>query len=1351
MAGNNNFHANLPVFDGKNWDTWVKQMKVIFTFQEVYEQVNDGVAALPANANEEQRTTFREAKKKDNKGLFLIHQCVDSKVFEKIADAETSKAAWDILQKSYGGDAKVKKVKLQALKRQYELLQMKGDEKISDYFTRLVTLTNQMKNCGSNLEEQETVEKVLRTLTSRFDHIVVTIEETKDLSEVKLEDLQSTLEAHEMKHGEKDQGKEDEQALYAKFKKFQNNKKNWQKNKNGKDCVEDKPESSSGGGGKQKSNSKKKDKSHIQCFKCSKFGHYASECGNEKKNKNQKNGEEANLAENKDSDDDVSFMVTLTDETAESMEWYFDTGCSNHMTGNRNILTDFDNCLNTKIKLANSKSIDAKGIGNVVIQRKNGRKSVIEKVLYVPGMQCNLMSVGQLLDKGFKVVLEDGTLKLFDSKQNLILKSNQSKNRTFKTQLKAIEHECLAASTENKDSELWHKRYGHLNFESLSLLNSKNTVLGLPSVITPVETCTTCLLGKQPRDSFKNHLPMRSNEVLNVVHSDICGPIDVLSTGGNKYFLTFVDEFSRMTWLYHIKVKSEAFDVFKKFKALVEKQSGKSIKVLRTDDGGEYTSTEFENYCKEKGIIHEVTAPYTPQHNGLAERRNRSILNVARSMVKQKQLPRRFWGEAVSTAVYILNRSPTNRLVDKVPEEVWSKVKPSVSHLKVFGSLCYKHIPDVKRKKLDDKSEAMILVGYHRTGAYRLYNPITDKVEISRDVKVIENDNWDWKQKSASKKAYEVDLDDDSAQNNEPATFVNENHGTGLDEDMHTSSDGDDKTLPTRPQRNIQMPRRLADCEIAPDNVVNNEGEIVHYAMLADTEPLDVKAALKSKVWKEAMNEELRSIEKNKTWDLCNLPSDKKAIDVKWVYKAKQNPEGKIIKYKARLVAKGFLQRQGLDYDEVFSPVARHETIRLVIALACSRRWPLFHLDVKSAFLNGPLEEDVYVKQPPGFELKGKEDKVLKLHKALYGLKQAPRAWNKRIDNFLVMQGFRKCSVEYGVYVKKSDDKHMLIICLYVDDLLVTGSSLIEIKNFKSQMQSEFEMTDLGKLTYFLGMELLETSRGIILHQAKYDKEILRKFEMIDCNSSVTPADTKGKIENDDTSEAVDSTMFRQLVGSLRYLCQSRPDISYAVGYISRFMSKPLKSHFLAAKRILRYINGTVHYGVLFPYSSNRETLELVGFSDADWCGDKIERKSTSGYLFKFQGAPVSWCSKKQSVIALSSCEAEYVAGSLASCQANWLQSLLSEMGIIEDITVVLNLDNKSAINLAKNPISHGKSKHIETRFHFLRDQVSKGKLKLEFCSSEDQQADILTKVVKRDQFLKLRREIGVVNFESLN
>ncbi|GAU36721.1 hypothetical protein TSUD_318190 [Trifolium subterraneum] len=1087
MAGKSNFHANLPILDGKNWDTWVKQMKVIFIVQEADEQVNTILDPLPANATEQQRTTFREAQKKDSKTLFLIHQCVDSKVFEKIADATTSKDAWGILQKSYGGDAKVKKVKLQALKRQFELLEMKNDEAVAEYFTRVETLTNQMKNCGSTLSEEEMVEKVLRTLTHKFDHIVVTIEQTRDLSEIKMEDLQNTLEAHELKHCERNHGKEDEQALFVKFKKYQDEKKKWQNkkgSKKGKESVEDKSESSKKEGGQKT----KKDKSTIQCYNCNKYGHYASECKAPKKKKSQNTEEEANVAQDDStSEDDVSFMVTITDETTESMVWYFDTGCSNHMTGNKSILTDFNKCLNTRIKLANGNFIAAEGMGNVVIQRSNGKKAVIEKVLYVPGMKYNPMSVGQLLEKGFKAVFEGERLKLFDLKQRLILKTAQSQNRTFKTQVKTIEIKCLATSTEDKDR--------------------------LPSVIAPVDTCTTCLLGKHPRSSFKSNLPMRYSEVLNVVHSDICGPIDVLSTGGNKYFITFVDEYSRMIWLYHIKAKSEACEVFKRFKTLVEKQSDKSIKVLRTDGGGEYTSKEFENYCKDQGIIHEVTTPYTPQHNGLAERRNRSILDMARSMVKQKGLPHRFWGEAVSTAVYILNRSPTKKLIDKVPEEVWSKCKPSVTHFKVFGSLSYKHVPDARRKKLDDKSEPMVFVGYHRTG-YRLYNPTSDKIEISRDVKVLENESWDWKQKSTSKKTCEVDLD------------VGTSEANASDNGRH---------LPVRTHRTTQIPRRLADCDMVPDNVVDNEGNIVHYAMLADTEPLDVKSALKSKVWLEVMIDELKSIEKNRTWDICKLPSYKRAIDVKWVYKLKQNPEGQVIKHKARLVAKGFLQKQRLEYDEVFSPVARHETIRLVIALGSSRRWPMFHLDVKSAFLNGPLEEDVYVKQPPGFELKGMEDRVLKLNKALYGLKQAPRAWNKRIDQFLVMQGFVKCSVKYGVYVKHSDNKHMLIICLYVDDLLVTDSSPMEIENFKSQMKSEFEMTDLGKLTYFLGMELLETPKGVILHQVKYATEILKKFEMLDCNSAVIPADTRLKLEVDGSSETVDSTVAvifgRQAIG----------------------------------------------------------------------------------------------------------------------------------------------------------------------------------------------------------------------------
>ncbi|GAU17360.1 hypothetical protein TSUD_232360 [Trifolium subterraneum] len=477
MAGKSNFHANLPILDGKNWDTWVKQMKVIFIVQEADEQVNTIVDPLPTNATKQQRTTLREAQKKDSKALFLSHQCVDSKVFEKIADATTSKDAWDILHKSYGGDAKVKKVKLQALKRQFESLEMKNDEAVAEYFTRVETLTNQMKNCGSTLSEEEMVEKVLRTLTHKFDHIVVTIEQTKDLSEIKMEDLQSTLEVHELKHGERNHGKEDGQTLFVKFKKYQDEKKKWQKekgSKKGKESVEDKPESSKKEGGQKT----KKDKSIIQCYNCDKYGHYASECKAPKKKKSQNTEEEANVAQDAStSEDDVR---------------------------NKCILTDFNKCLNIRIKLAK----------------------------------------GQLLEKGFKTVFKGETLKLFDSKQRLILKTAQNQNRTFKTQVKTIEVECLATSNEDKDSDLWHIRYDHLNFKSLSMLNSKNMVLGLPNVIALVDTCTTCLLGKHPRSSFKSNLPMRSSEVLNVVHSDICGPIDVLSTGGNKYFITFVDEYS---------------------------------------------------------------------------------------------------------------------------------------------------------------------------------------------------------------------------------------------------------------------------------------------------------------------------------------------------------------------------------------------------------------------------------------------------------------------------------------------------------------------------------------------------------------------------------------------------------------------------------------------------------------------------------------------------------------------------------------------------------------------------------------------------------------------------------------
>ncbi|GAU43866.1 hypothetical protein TSUD_179610 [Trifolium subterraneum] len=392
-------------------------MKVIFIVQEADEQVNTVLDPLPANATEQQRTTFKEAQKKDSKTLFLIHQCVDSKVFGKIADATISKDAWDILQKSYGGDAKVKKVKLQALKRQFELLEMKNDEAVAEYFTRVETLTNKMKNCGSTLSEEEMVEKVLRTLTHKFDHIVVTIEQTKDSSEIKMEDLQSTLEAHELKHGERNHGKEDEQALFVKFKKYQDEKKKWQNkkgSKKGKESVGD------------------------------------NECKAPKKNKSQNSGAEANVAEDgSTSDDDVSFMVTITDEEESEAHmtendngsdqgpllmmpttkdefgkqegWYLDTCCSNHMSSNKKWLINYDSSKKSTIRFADSITVKSEGIGDMLIKGKDGNQVLITGVMDVPDVPSNILSIEQLVEKGFTLSLGNNQMKKVHISEDVIM------------------------------------------------------------------------------------------------------------------------------------------------------------------------------------------------------------------------------------------------------------------------------------------------------------------------------------------------------------------------------------------------------------------------------------------------------------------------------------------------------------------------------------------------------------------------------------------------------------------------------------------------------------------------------------------------------------------------------------------------------------------------------------------------------------------------------------------------------------------------------------------------------------------------------------------------------------------
>lgn len=323
------------------------------------------------------------------------------------------------------------------------------------------------------------------------------------------------------------------------------------------------------------------------------------------------------------------------------------------------------------------------------------------------------------------------------------------------------------------------------------------------------------------------------------------------------------------------------------------------------------------------------------------------------------------------------------------------------------------------------------------------------------------------------------------------------------------------------------------------------------------------------------MKEGLMAIQRNETWHLTDLPNGKNVVGLKWIFKTKYHADGSVQKHKERLVAKGYSQQQGIDYEEIFSPVARFETIRLIFALAAQLKWPLYQLDVKSAFLNGELEEGVYVAQPQGFEISGQEGKVYQLKKALYGLKQAPHAWYSKINSYFVQNGFERSESEPTLYLRKQGNNDLLVVCLYVDDIIYMGSSHSIVAEFKSSMMSRFEMTDLGLLHYFLGLEVKQGEGDVFVSQKKYALD-LKRFGLVNCKSAATPMNMNEKLQQKDGTGQANARSFRSLVGGLIYLSHTRPDISYSVGVVSRFMSNPSKHHFGAAKRILHYIVGTL-------------------------------------------------------------------------------------------------------------------------------------------------------------------------------
>ena len=822
-------------------------------------------------------------------------------------------------------------------------------------------------------------------------------------------------------------------------------------------------------------------------------------------------------------------------------------------------------------------------------------------------------------------------------------------------------------------------------------------------------------MGKMTKTPFTGH-GERSTKLLGLIHTDVCGPMTTQARGGYSYFITFTDDLSRFGCVYLMKHKSEAFDKFKEYQSMVEKQTGKSIKVLRSDRGGEYLSTEFLDYLKVNGILSEWTPPYTPQLNGIAERRNRTLLDMVRSMMCFTNLPISFWGHALETAVYILNKVPSKSVVS-TPYEIWSGKKPYLKYFKVWGCPAY-----VKRNfghKLEPRADKCLFVGYHREGrGYLFYHPTEQKIFVSRHATFLEKEFILEKGNGRTIELGEVQ--ETQIDNSQPLEHI-------------VRTEPEHKTPPRRSNRVPRAPERYGFI------IENNEAQVIQ-----NDEPLTYTEAIlstDSDRWQEAMESEIDSMYVNQVWSLVDAPEGVNPIGCKWVYKKKIGADGQVETYKARLVAKGFRQKQGIDYDETFSPVAMLKSIRILLAIAAYHDYEIWQMDVKTAFLNGFLEEEVYMSQPEGFISKNKPNQVCKLKKSIYGLKQASRSWNIRFDETIKRFGFIKNVDEPCVY-KKTSGSAIVFLVLYVDDILLIGNDIPMLQSVKVWLSNQFSMKDLGEASYILGIKIYRdrSKRMLGLSQSRYIDLVLKRFSMEGSKRGYLPMSQgihlskRMSPKTPEERDRMNSIPYASAIGSIMYamLC-TRPDVAYALGIVSRFQADPGEDHWKAVKNILKYLRRTKDIFLVYGGSD----LKLEAYSDSSFQSDPDDSKSISGYVFTLNGGAVSWKSTKQQTVADSTTEAEYIAVSEAAKEAVWMKKFITELGVVPEIEnpMPLYCDNTGAVAQAKEPRAHHKSKHILRRFHLVREIVERQDVYIDRVDTKNNVADPFTKALPQRDF----------------
>ncbi|GKA56164.1 indole-3-acetic acid-amido synthetase GH3.17 [Tanacetum coccineum] len=957
--------------------------------------------------------------------------------------------------------------------------------------------------------------------------------------------------------------KKDEEALYAnkgkrKFKQHfrSGSKKNDDKVKG----HDDESSSRTGGGPKSRSSGKK---FSLKCYNCHKKSHLARDYRSKKvvesNNVISKSEDEWDFEASFAADEEEFAFATITSDKKIDYEndWIVDSVCSNHMTGDKEKLKDVSKYIGSRVVvMENNSKLPIAHVSNTIVSPLcNDTDVSFKDVFYVSGMKKNLMSVLQLTSSRQYVLFGPQDVKVY---RNLEVHGDPV---MMGQRIESVY--VMSAET-----------------AYLEEMMKKSMLKGLPNLEVRTETvCEGCQYGKEHRLPYEES-KFKAKEPLELIHSDVFGPIKQPSIGENRYMVTFIDDFSRYVWVYFMKNKSDTLAKFKEFKKSTKAEIGKDVRCLRTDNGGEYTSDEFSNYLQETKVRHQFTCANTPQQNGVSERKNRHLAEICRSMLHAKNVPGQFWAEAMKTAAYVINRLPQQRLIFFSPfEKLWN-IKPSVGYFRVFGCVCYVFVPAHLHRKMEKRAVRCIFVGYdgQRKG-WRCFDPTTRKCYTSRDVVFDEASSW-WSSNN--------DVLPDSEVFKEAL------------EDSH-----------------VQLTLKGDEASDSDQNAEVRAGQNPWHTGRRCSQKIDKNPQAKSK-------------------ELSPKPKDVKPISCKWVYKIKRRTNGSVERYKARLVARGFSQQYGLDYDETFSPVAELTTVRVLLALAASKTWNLWQMDVKNAFLHGELNREIYMNQPTGFQ-------------------------------------------NSSLFVKAIEGK-LAVVLVYVDDLIITRDCEKEELQTKKNLEER-----------------------IVLHQQKYSRDLLNKFGMTNSKPNSTPMEPKAKMCAYEGHDLEDATMYRQLVGCLIYLTITRPDISFAVGVMSRYMQNPKKSH-----------------------------LEVV----ITICA--------AGYVCLLGSGAISWCSKRQPTVSLSTTEAEYRAAAMTAQEITWIMLLLKELHQPTNYSVPLYCDNLSAIRLAENLVFHARTKHVEVYHHFIREKVLQGEINLKHVGTDGQVADLFTKGITANKLENFNQQLGM-------